>query len=363
MQSTGQTATRLVAVVDAGLRDDVGHGGSSEGAGQVPVWAGEGWTFVQAQHRAGPMSRFLVVRCAFPNPALDAAAPPLWGIATTNAAPPPGASATRIDPWCALAIRRAIASPSPVHPARSHRTPGKRVNGSKTRTFRLGDPGALIEHDHLHVVTGTADIHRDDVPSRAASGRTHCRAGSARAGRGGSRSPLTTAAPRLVGDTTRWTPRSTARASAWRTVASTIEAISSRWGSDDHAGRIVGGKLEQVADQPAEAVGLGDDVGDEGSSFVGDQALPVDHVGVGPDQGRRRPQFVRGVGDEPPLGVERPADRDERPPVTIRVTIAAPTSPMTATSTMAETMLWACRSCRTRTNPPWTYPTSWPSSF
>ena len=43
-----------------------------------------------------------------------------------------------------------------------------------------------------------------------------------------------------------------------------------------------------------------------------DQPLALEDLGVGPDERGRRPQLVRRVGDEPALGVERPADRDQR---------------------------------------------------
>ncbi len=76
----------------------------------------------------------------------------------------------------------------------------------------------------------------------------------------------------------------------------------------------VGGELEQVADEPAEPVGLGDDVGDERPAVVGDEPLTLHDVGVGPDERRRRPQLVRRIGDEPALGLERAADRDEGAP-------------------------------------------------
>ena len=81
---------------------------------------------------------------------------------------------------------------------------------------------------------------------------------------------------------------------------------------DDDLGGVRGGQLEHVADEPRQPVGLGDDVGDERTAVIGHQVLPLHDVGIRADECCRGPELVRGIGDEPALGVERPADRHER---------------------------------------------------
>ena len=81
---------------------------------------------------------------------------------------------------------------------------------------------------------------------------------------------------------------------------------------EDEPGRVEGRQAEEVVHERGEAVGLADDVGQERLALLADEGLPIQDLGVGPDQRGRCPQLVRCIGDEPALGLERAPDRDER---------------------------------------------------
>ena len=75
-------------------------------------------------------------------------------------------------------------------------------------------------------------------------------------------------------------------------------------------GFAVAGELDDVRDELAELLGLGDDVGEQRVALGRREVRRVaQDLGVRPQARHRRAQLVRGVGDQPPLGVERRAER------------------------------------------------------
>ncbi len=82
---------------------------------------------------------------------------------------------------------------------------------------------------------------------------------------------------------------------------------------EDQSCRVARGERQEVPDEPGQPIRLPDDVLDERPAALGDEVLAVEHLGVRPDERGGCPQLVGGVGDEPPLSLERAPDRDERP--------------------------------------------------
>ena len=77
-------------------------------------------------------------------------------------------------------------------------------------------------------------------------------------------------------------------------------------------GLAVARQLDQVADQLAELLDLGDEVGPQALAIgLGQRARPAQHLEVGAQRGERRAQLVRGVGHEPALGALRVVERLE----------------------------------------------------
>ena len=74
-----------------------------------------------------------------------------------------------------------------------------------------------------------------------------------------------------------------------------------------HGAGVLAGESQEIVEEPAQPLGVGVDVGQRlGVGAVGKQ------VGRVPAQrGDRVSQLVRGVGDEPPLGLSRPLERGE----------------------------------------------------
>ena len=81
--------------------------------------------------------------------------------------------------------------------------------------------------------------------------------------------------------------------------------------AEHQSGLVPGRELQEVADQPSQAIGLRDDVVEQVAPFCSHQALTLEHFRVRPDQGRGRAQLVRCVRDEPALRLEAIADRGE----------------------------------------------------
>ena len=238
------------------------------------------------------------------------------------------------------------------------RAPGAVARGPGQARERLEDPlpvlgaipgpwsSTLTTTRPLAVPTARAP------PRRAGSGRWRCPPGSAAAGRAERGRPASVPGParRLPGarPARRRAPsrRAPCRARSRRRPRAPVE----------HQGRVVPGReLQQVADEPAEPVGLGDDVLEQVAPVARDQLLALEDLGVGPDERRRRPQLVRRVGDEPPLGLEALADRDERSRRSrSSVMTAAASRPTAPTTRIASTRLRDCCSWSVRSNPPWT---------
>ena len=103
---------------------------------------------------------------------------------------------------------------------------------------------------------------------------------------------------------------------------------------ESEPGRVGRGERQQVGDQPAQPIRLGHDVLDERPPGFLHEVLALDHLGIGPDEGRR----VRSSCEASATNrrwASKSADRHERPPSDEQRRGAAPSNPTRPTSDVA----------------------------
>ena len=231
------------------------------------------------------------------------AAPQSTGRSSAKAAPPAADSVTLTEPWCASAIAWTIASPSPAPPVGAGSWPCRCGRSARTRAraARAGSRAVVADRDPHH-----------RGPRRVTSTRTspfgacvcaialRARLRSACASRSGSASPSPAELPISKS-------RPAIRLSPSQ---SSVTSSSSRTCAEQEVVAIGLCEQQQIVDEPCQPCDLGlhqplDALELLADSEPSSRSPPLEHVQLPAQDGQRRAQLVRGVGDELALGGER----------------------------------------------------------
>ena len=223
------------------------------------------------------------------------------GRVVTKRAPPVDVAVARIVASCAVAMRRAMASPRPLPPSRLGWAPGRLANGSKTRSrWSKRDAGTGVADGELDGPRSRRHGHRHLAARRGVvktvidedEQQLHEAIAVAEHERGGRRLddhphlPLGRQGLRAAGR-----------------QAHDLRQVD-RPPLDDERDTVSRGQGQQVPHQPTKALGLGDDVFRQRSPLGRDEGLALEDLGVRADEGGGGPQLVRSLGDESTLRLE-----------------------------------------------------------